>query len=237
MASGPAYDYIGNELTLFAAATHWADYLAAQVGPHVGGSVFEVGAGLGARTRLLCGRATRWVALEPDRAMGAALQAQVRDASLPRHVEAHVGTLRDLPEGEQADAVIYLDVLEHIEDDREELALAAERLRPGGRLVVLAPAHAWLYTAFDRAIGHHRRYTLRSLEAIGPRSLRVRQRRMLDSVGMLASIANRFLLRSAMPSAAQIRVWDRAMVPVSRRLDRLLGYRLGKSALMVWQRP
>ncbi len=237
MASAQRYDYIGSELTLFARATHWADYLAAQVGPQLGGTVFEVGAGQGSRTSLLCRRAARWLAIEPDRTMGAALQSQVQQAVFPPHVGVHVGTLGDLPGGEQADAVIYLDVLEHIEHDREELARAAGRLKPGGRLVVLAPAHAWLYTAFDRAIGHHRRYTLEALEAIGPGNCQVRVRRMLDSVGMLASIANRFLLRRAMPTEAQIRFWDRAMVPLSRRLDRVLGYRLGKSALIVWQRP
>jgi len=59
--------------------------------------------------------------------------------------------------------------------------------------------------------------------------------RYLDSAGLLASLGNRLLLRQAMPSAAQLRIWDSCLVPVSRGLDRLLGYRLGKSILGVWQ--
>ena len=58
----------------------------------------------------------------------------------------------------------------------------------------------------------------------------------LDSVGMLASGANRLLLSQAMPTERQILTWDRLMIPVSRVLDPLLGYTVGKSILGVWKR-
>jgi 2-polyprenyl-3-methyl-5-hydroxy-6-metoxy-1,4-benzoquinol methylase len=44
-----------------------------------------------------------------------------------------------------------IDVLEHIEDDKSELARAVSHLRPGGRLVVLSPANQWLFSEFDRS--------------------------------------------------------------------------------------
>jgi hypothetical protein len=59
---------------------------------------------------------------------------------------------------------------------------------------------------------------------------------MLDSVGLFASLANRFILRSPMPTPAQIAAWDRVMVPVSRLLDPMTGHRLGKSAIVIWQK-
>jgi len=59
---------------------------------------------------------------------------------------------------------------------------------------------------------------------------------MLDSAGFFASLANRLLLRSANPTHAQVQVWDRALVPVSRRLDWFLGYRFGKSILALWRK-
>ena len=46
-----------------------------------------------------------------------------------------------LPAEAKFDAILYIDVLEHIEDDRAEMARAAARLKPGGALIVLAPAH------------------------------------------------------------------------------------------------
>ena len=128
-----------------------------------------------------------------------------------------------------------MDVLEHIQDDRAELERAAEHLHPGGRLIVLAPAHMLLYSPFDRAIGHHRRYDARSLPGVVPRELRREGLWYLDALGYLASLANRLLLRQDLPSSRQIRFWDRLLVPCSRPLDWVLRYRFGRSILGVWR--
>jgi hypothetical protein len=132
--------------------------------------------------------------------------------------------------------LLLRDVLEHIEDDAAELRRAADRLAPGGHLVVLAPAHRALYTAFDAAIGHHRRYTRAGLLALAPAGLVPVRARYLDAVGMLASLGNRLLLRSATPTTRQIQLWDRLMVPPSRLVDPLLGFAVGKSVLVVWSK-
>jgi hypothetical protein len=58
----------------------------------------------------------------------------------------------------------------------------------------------------------------------------------LDSVGMMASLANRVLLKSADPTQHQIALWDRYLVRLSRVVDPLSGYRCGKSVLAIWQR-
>ena len=58
----------------------------------------------------------------------------------------------------------------------------------------------------------------------------------LDSAGMLASAANRMLLKSAMPTERQILTWDRLLVPASRAIDPLFAGRVGKSVLGVWRR-
>jgi hypothetical protein len=148
-----------------------------------------------------------------------------------------VGTLEDASvSSEPFDTILYVDVLEHIEDDRGELALAARLLKPGGHLVVLSPAHRWLYTAFDSVIGHHRRYTRADLRAITPTGLALVRLDYLDSVGLLASLGNRLLLRQALPTPGQIALWDRVLVRLSTRLDPLFGNRLGKSVLGVWRR-
>jgi SAM-dependent methyltransferase len=226
--------YCGGELELFAQARHWKDYLRAQIAPHLSGRVLEVGAGLGGTTKVLAGLPhAEWLCLEPDAVLAAAIRRDVAAGALPP-VEVAVGTLAALPAGRLFDTILYIDVLEHIEDDRGELAAAAARLAPGGRLVVLSPAHAMLFSDFDRAVGHCRRYARDSLRAAAPPGLKLARLRYLDGVGMLASLANRWLLRKSLPSAADIALWDRVMVPLSRRVDPLLGYRLGKSVLAVW---
>jgi SAM-dependent methyltransferase len=231
------YEYEGTELDLFADATVWKSYLRSRLRPFLHGQVLEVGAGLGGSTAALHGQGvTRWVCLEPDRKLAERLEKRVREGELPRGCEVVVGTLEDYDEG-GFDAVLYIDVLEHIEEDRGEVRRAAARLRPGGRLVVLSPAHPWLFTGFDRAIGHFRRYTRASLRSLEPPGLRLARLDYLDSVGLLASAGNRFLLRSSHPSHRQIRFWDRVLVRASRAIDPLLRHRLGKSVLAVWERP
>jgi SAM-dependent methyltransferase len=63
----------------------------------------------------------------------------------------------EVPRGE-ADAVLFLEVLEHLEDDMAALERLRQLVRDGGFLVVSVPAHARLWDALDDWAGHLRRY-------------------------------------------------------------------------------
>jgi SAM-dependent methyltransferase len=230
-------NYVGQELELFARALHWKRYWSGLLRPFLHGDVLEVGAGLGVNTRFLRQAGpSRWVCLEPDGQLLQQLRDSLAAAPLPGPCELRQGCVADLGADAQFDTILYVDVLEHIADDSVELAGAATHLREKGRLVVLAPAHNWLFSPFDASIGHYRRYN-RSLLTDAARpvaSLRLERLFYLDSCGLLASLCNRLLLRRDLPTLKQILFWDRALVPVSRVLDPLLLRRLGKSILAVW---
>lgn len=229
--------YVGTELPLFAKAVRWKKYFGGAIAPYVSGDVLEVGAGFGGTSPFLANSAVhRWTALEPDPELAAALRAYVRQAGMAIEPDIRVGTLQALPAGIDFDCITYIDVLEHIEHDAAELALAASFLRPGGHLVVLSPAYPWLFSPFDEAVGHHRRYTARSLRSIGPSSLSPTCFFYLDSVGMAASLMNRMLLRQSAPTMAQVEFWDRRIVPVSKVVDRFLFRSCGRSVIGVWRR-
>jgi 2-polyprenyl-3-methyl-5-hydroxy-6-metoxy-1,4-benzoquinol methylase len=125
------------------------------------------------------------------------VEAAIASGALPPSCEAHAGTLAGLPAQRSFDSILYIDVLEHIEDDRVEARHAAGRLRSGGKLIVLAPAHQWLYSPFDEAIGHFRRYSRSSLAAAVPSELKLVELRYLDCVGLLASKAHRASAKSS----------------------------------------
>lgn len=233
-----SFSYVGTELDVFALAENWKAYYGSFLRPFLAGDVLEVGAGLGATTRALCdGSQARWTCLEPDPALGAAISRAIAEGALPACCRVVGAGVASLPDGDLYDAILYIDVLEHIEDDRGELASAARHLKQGGRLVVLSPAHAWLFTPFDAAIGHHRRYTKATLADAVPPGLARERLDYLDAAGLFLSLGNRIFLRSAHPTAAQILFWDRRVIPVSRVLDRALGRRAGKSVLGIWRRP
>ncbi len=232
------YTYIGSELDVFALATNWKAYYRKHIESYIGGEVLEVGAGIGATTLTLNrGGHTRWLCLEPDPALASQTSRLVESGELPAGCEVRVGTVGELEAHEETfDTVLYIDVLEHIEADREEVAAAAMRLSVGGHLVVLAPAHPGLYTPFDAMIGHHRRYTKESLAAVVPATLKRCELFYLDSVGAIASASNRYILKSGTPTRQQILFWDRVMIPLSKLFDPLFRYRVGKSVVGVWQR-
>jgi SAM-dependent methyltransferase len=228
------YRYIGSELDLFRVATHWKEYYYQIIRRYLGPAVLEVGAGIGGTTKVLCRQNhDRWLCLEPDPAL---VQAFKSESNVPALCEIRQAVLADLLPSERFDVILYIDVLEHIADDVAEVQQVAAHLNPGGTLVVLAPAHQWLFSPFDQAIGHYRRYTCASLKQLAPQGLTLRSLRYLDSVGLLASLSNRFL-RQKMPTVSQIKLWDTWMVPVSRVLDRCLNYTIGKSIIAVWSKP
>jgi len=67
-----------------------------------------------------------------------------------------------LPEG-TFDAVVILNVLEHIEDDRAALEQIYRLLKPGGIAVLEVPAGPDLFDDYDRALKHFRRYSIDDL--------------------------------------------------------------------------
>jgi SAM-dependent methyltransferase len=229
------FSYAGGELELFQHAVNWKHYYASQVRAAIRGDTLEVGAGLGGTTRFLCdGTQRSWTCLEPDGSLLERLRASLAATPLPVPCRLQQGTVADLPATDAFDTVLYIDVLEHIEDDGGELERSGRHLRRGGRIVMLAPAHDFLFSAFDRAIGHYRRYSKARVQQITPANLRLLSAFYLDSAGMLASLANRLFLRSASPTFAQIRVWDSRLVPLSRLIDPMTGRRFGKSIVAIW---
>lgn len=236
------FDYQGTELEIFLHAENWKRYFLSRIRPYIRGRVLEVAAGMGGTTRVLCsGSEERWVCLEPDGALLSRL-AELKDrGEIPSVCEPLHGTTEVLGADDTFDTIIYIDVLEHIEDDKAEAARAVAHLADGGALIVVGPAHQFLFSPFDQAIGHFRRYSLRMLADMVRTftdSGELRQRRLeyLDSVGFFASLANRLLLKQSNPTLKQILFWDRVLVRLSRVIDPLLFHRAGKSVVGVWTR-
>jgi SAM-dependent methyltransferase len=176
------------------------------------GQVLEVGAGIGQITGelLKTPAITRLVSLEPDPRFFAKLQA-----GYPSH-HAIQGTVEDLPGAEKWNAILNINVLEHIEDDRRELAnyqrlLAAQR----GCLCLFVPARPEIYAPLDRDFGHFRRYTRpelkQKLEAAGFEIVRLRY---FNCVGYFAWWLSFCVLKKRGFDVGAVRFFDRAIFPL-----------------------
>lgn len=229
--------YIGNELELFDKAKNWKTYYGNIIKPYLKGDVMEVGAGIGATTRSLCdGSQNKWVCLEPDTQLATQIDTLLKKKELPMCCELRIGTLADQPVNELYDTIIYIDVIEHIENDASELQRASNHLKSGGHLVILVPAHQWLYSPFDEAIGHFRRYNKTMLKHAIPAGMKQHKLFYLDCIGLLASVANKLFLKQDYPTQKQVLFWDRTLIPISRLTDVLIGKSTGKSLVGIWKK-
>ncbi|CAN1500255.1 AdoMet_MTases domain containing protein [Burkholderiaceae bacterium] len=232
------YHYPGLELELFGRATNWRKYWSSKVKPYLSGEILEVGAGIGSAVHILH-HATykKWVCLEPDPLLVSAISADILSGKLSANIDVQVGDLSNLNVADRFNSILYIDVLEHIKDDRNQLCEAYAHLLPGGYLVILSPAHPFLYSSFDKAIGHYRRYNKAMLSQIQPTGSRLIEACYLDSFGLFANFGNKIILHSETPTPFQIIFWDTILIRLSSFFDRLLRWKLGKTILFVLQKP
>jgi SAM-dependent methyltransferase len=83
---------------------------------------------------------------------------------LPHAKRRYAGPLvqadaRNLPFRKQFELIGMFDVLEHIPEERETLLSLRKILAPGGKLILTVPAHQFLWSHFDEAAHHCRRYS------------------------------------------------------------------------------
>jgi SAM-dependent methyltransferase len=121
--------------------------------------LLELGCGTGNVLQAL-GRFGEAIGVERDpelRAIGRAAGLDVRAGALPD----------DVPVADAwADAVLLLDVIEHLDDDYAGVRAARRTLQPGGVMVITVPAYSWLWSGHDVALGHRRRYTAGTLRSV-----------------------------------------------------------------------
>jgi SAM-dependent methyltransferase len=176
--------------------SHWyyaAKWAALQrcVRGHSFDRVLDVGAGSGFFARQLLLQTT-------------ARSAMCLDPAYPTEWAELVGSktmdFRRSAASADADLVLLMDVLEHVEDD---VALLSEHVRiapAGARFVVSVPAFGWLWSPHDTFLEHRRRYTLKQLM------------RVVAASG-LAPIRGFYFFASVFPAAAARRVFLRACMP------------------------
>lgn len=211
-------------------------WLWQRISPYVGERVFEAGCGTGTFTRYLASR-ERVICADVDGHYVAIVRH--RYAERP-HISVEQADLSspDWPafSDEGIDTVLCMNVLEHLPDDAYVLARFFEVLEPDGRLVILVPAHPWLYGTIDAAIGHHRRYEGEPLrELLGRCGFEVERVDYLNPLGIVGWFLNgRILKRTTVPDR-QARLYDTLFPFLPKR--RILSLPWGLSLLAVARKP
>tara|TARA_Y100000996_G_scaffold306682_1_gene243543 strand:+ start:595 stop:1275 length:681 start_codon:yes stop_codon:yes gene_type:complete len=220
--------YPGAELDKFDKATIWRKYVFLLIKKFIKGSVLEVGAGIGSFTDNYKHKVNSLVLSEID-----PQNLEVIKKRFPEEKFSFTNKFtKDL--NQKFDSIMYLNVLEHIEKDNDEIIKAFEKLKKNGFLIILVPAHNKLYSKFDKAVGHFRRYEMNFFKNLEIENSKKHKLIYLDAMGYFLYFLNKFFFKEEVyPSKLKIFIWDKIFTPMTIFLDKILMHKFGKNILYV----
>jgi SAM-dependent methyltransferase len=229
--------YSGTELGSMVEARNYYRWLLRYFQPHLKGKVIEIGAGIGTFSRLILNLqdVQQLVAVEPAANLYPLLLQQIGAYARARTLN---GYLQDVSEWGTANALLSVNVLEHVEQDQAFLGLAHRALLPGGTCLLFVPAVQGLYGSLDRAFEHFRRYGKRELELkLRDAGFEIELLRYFNFPGVFAWFIAGRVLRQTSLRARQTRYYDRWVVPWLSILERYWEPPVGQSLLAVARKP
>lgn len=233
--------YAGKDLEAMAFAVKYHQWIFDLMQPFLGEHLVEVGAGTGSFSEILLGTQPASLTLVEPSAMVADLRinprihaAQNDQTAIRIFPNIFAEVAREIKQTQTPDSIIYVNVLEHIEDDAGELKLVRETLRENGRVFVFVPALTGLYSEFDQQIGHFRRYTKTELaskcQAAGFKILSLRY---FDFLGIFPWWLKYTMLKSRTMEPQAVNLYDNLIVPIARPFEAALPLPIGKNLLLI----
>jgi SAM-dependent methyltransferase len=211
---------------------NYPNWIADRLVPHLRGRVHEAGAGTGTIARRLLDHGLVAVS-EPEHSFAETLRAEFANQPVAV-VEAG---LHAAVEEVDADTVVLVNVLEHLEDDTGALRAVAERLPAGGRVVLFVPAHEALYSRSDRAVGHYRRYSrVGIVNKLSKAGLNVLEAGHVNPIGAALWLGYSRMLGRRPEQDAAAGLFDRYLIKPLSRLEAGRQPRFGQSIIAVAER-
>ena len=222
-------DYQGWELEHFDNSKNFRNYQNDLIKNYIRGYTAEIGPGNGENLQLYLDRVEKVDLFEPSKILFENLQSKYHDNQnvvlINKEFSLTVNTY---------DTILYLDVLEHIQNDLDEINKSFNSLKSGGKLIINVPAFQYLYSKFDEDVNHFRRYDKKSFtDLIQNLDHSSYQMKYYDSVGYLLSLISKIFLNDYKKNFHQkIKIWN-SLIPLSKVLDKLCFNLFGKSLIVI----
>ena len=231
-------EYVGKDLEAMDFAVNYHRWILEIMKPFLGKHLVEVGAGTGSFSELLLETAPETLSLVEPSAMVENLRANFRDKTFATDIKIFSNIFAEVAAqigAEQSpDSLIYINVLEHIEDDRLELEIVHKTLREKGRIFIFVPALPTLFSEFDKHIGHFRRYGKKDLnEKCQNAGFRLILSKYFDVSGILPWLVKYRLLKSTTMESGAVQFYDKFVVPLAKPLESIITPPIGKNLLVV----
>lgn len=228
------FEYTGCDLNAMSCAKNYNKWILNSLRPYVNNNVIEVGAGQGTMSELIAKQCTSLVSIEPDEA-----NYNIICSKLQKYNQAKVfcGFLNDLPKESQvaADSIVYINVLEHIENEVEELSLAKEAINAEGYICVFVPALQMLYGAVDKQVGHYRRYSKKYLIDLFENKLNMKIIKInyFDIIGVVPWYILSCVFRLKGQNTTTVKIYDKLVVPIMSRIEKHIKLPFGKNIYII----
>jgi len=234
MKSGGKPEYYGRDLEAMSFATNYHRWVIDEFKPYLGERTADMGAGTGNFADLLLAAhvTEQLVAFEPSANMYPVLEERLGRVD---NVETVNGGLSGEYYGNKKsfDSILYVNVLEHIEDDGGELSNARMALKSGGYLLLFVPALSFLFSELDRLLGHYRRYGKRGLvDLVRSAGFEIIKAKYFDFAGIVPWYLTYVLFKRTI-SRNDVIYYDRLAVPIMRRIESMIPPPIGKNILLV----
>ena len=219
--------YPGKELEIFDKAVIFQKYIHWLIKKYIKNKTLEVGAGLGSFTKTYINNVENINLTEIDQGNFDVLKNKFND----QKIKVFSKKIQDIDD--MFDTVIYLNVLEHIEKDVDEIDFALSKCKKDGYLVILVPAHQKLYSNFDREIGHFKRYDKNFFKR-NYKNAELKKLIYVDAMGYFLYFLNKILFsKESYPSSIKVQIWDKLFTPITFFIDLITGYKFGKNILCI----
>ena len=221
--------YAGLELENFDRAHIWRKYIFFLIKKYFREDFLEGGAGIGSFTKNYSNKFNNVTLTELDENNLIQLRKKFNN-------HKNIKILNDFTKNINGNfnTIIYLNVLEHIEKDVEEINEALNKINSGGHLILLVPAGNKLYGKFDKAVGHFRRYELDFFKNNKFENGNVIDLYRLDCLGYFLYFVNQLIFKNeTYPSKLKIFIWDKFFTPLTIIFDRLTNYKFGKNIICI----
>jgi len=222
--------YLNHVLGYFDLARNYRNYQLDLIRKFVGGNILEVGPGRGEIIENFISADNKITMIDTDEEMCKVIRERFKNSDV-RILNSNISSLE-----EKFDTILYMDVIEHIENDIKELDQAISKLNKNGKLVIIVPAFSILFSDFDKSVGHFRRYTKKNFFNYKNSEVKLRNLKYFDSLGFFILFLSKILrFKGNSKAVFGIKVWN-MLIPISRLIDKIIFHSLGKSLICVYEK-
>lgn len=230
--------YVGKDLEAMSFAVNYHRWIFEEISAYLGKSIIEVGAGIGSFSEMLLENGPDTLSLVEPSGLYGQLAETFASNGHRTDIDTYHAIFADVRDEIAAksvpDSIIYINVLEHIEDDQGELKLIHQTLEDGGKCLLFVPALQALYGNFDRKLGHFRRYRKRELEdKCEAAGFKILKSTYFDFAGVMPWFVKYRLLGSEELGGGAVDLYDRLVVPIVKKIESAIKVPIGKNILLI----